>query len=138
MKYSKRAYLALITAIGAMPFLGGPVSAQVRVDTSGRALDANPQVGSGGYNQQAQESQGQRSWADYQNALTTGNVGGGYGFRGTTVNGVNVGAGYADPFAFRGLLAGQGVDQFIANSTGVPTMSNPTASSTSYATGSNP
>ena len=53
-------------------------------------------------------------------------------------NGINLGAGYTDPFAFRGLLAGEGVDQFIANSTGVPTMANPTASSANYAAAPNP
>jgi tetratricopeptide (TPR) repeat protein len=135
MKYSRQAYLVLLTAVGGIPFLGRPASAQIRVDTAGHAMDANTQVGSGGYNSPSGQ---QPLWSQYQNALVTGNASGGFSFSGRSVNGVNLGAGYADPFAFRGLLAGQGVDQFIANSTGVPTMANPTASSANYAAGPNP
>ena len=135
MNHSKRAYLALLTAIAGIPFLAKPASAQLRVDTAGHALDANPQIGSGGYNNQIPN---QPMWNQYQNAIATGDATNGYGFRGRTFNGVNLGAGYTDPFAFRGLLAGEGVDQFIANSTGVPTMANPTASSQNYAAPPNP
>src|ERR1700683_1495324 len=101
MKYSQRAYLALLTAVAAVPFFAKPASAQMRVDTAGHALDANPQIGSGGYNSQSANQQ--PSWNQYQNALTTNSDAGGYGFRGTNVNGVNLGVGYTDPFAFRGL-----------------------------------
>lgn len=136
MKYSQRAYLALLTAVAGVPFFARPASAQMRVDTAGHALDANPQIGSGGYNSQSANQQ--PSWNQYQNALTTNSDAGGYGFRGATVNGVNLGVGYTDPFAFRGLLAGEGVDQFISMSTGVPTMADPTASSRNYAAPPNP
>jgi len=129
MKHSTRAYLVLLSAVAGVSLWGRPAAAQMRVDTSGHALDANPQVGSGGYNQQSPNNQ---TWAQYQNALVTNSDAGGYGFRGRSFNGVNLGVGYTDPFAFRGLLAGEGVDQFISISTGVPTMSNPTAASGGY------
>lgn len=130
MKHSKRAYLLVIAAVAGMPFLAKPALGQMRVDTSGHATDANNQIGSGGYNS---PNPNQPLWTQYQNALLTNNDAGGFGFRGHTFNGVNLGVGYTDPFAFRGLLAGQGVDQFISISTGVPTMANPTASSGTYA-----
>jgi len=129
MKHSTRAYLVLLSAVAGVSLWGRPASAQMRVDTSGHAMDANTQVGSGGYNQQSTNNQ---TWAQYQNALVTNSDSGGYGFRGRSFDGVNLGVGYTDPFAFRGLLAGEGVDQFISISTGVPTMSNPTASSSNY------
>jgi tetratricopeptide (TPR) repeat protein len=135
MKYSKQAYLVLFAAVGGIPFLAKPASAQLRVDTAGHAMDANTQVGSGGYNS---ATASQPLWSQYQNNLVTGNTGGGFAFHGKTFNGINLGPGYTDPFAFRGLLPGEGVDQFIANSTGVPTMANPTASSANYASGPNP
>ncbi len=103
-----------------------PAFGQARVDTSGHAMDANNQVGAGGYNApQTNQSLG----TQYQNAIATNNVTNGAGFRGRSFNGVNTGVGYNDPFAFRGLLAGQGVDQFIAQSAGVPSMADPFASS---------
>jgi tetratricopeptide (TPR) repeat protein len=132
---SKRAYLVLIAAVAGAPFLATPASAQIRVDTAGHALDANPQIGSGGYNS---PNPNVPLWTQYQNALATNNDAGAYGFRGRSFNGVNMGVGYTDPFAFRGLLAGQGVDQFISASTGVPTMADPTASSGNYAAPPNP
>ena len=130
MKSCTRTYLAVLAAVAAIPAFVTTVSAQNRIDTSGHALDANTQVGSGGYNVQNNTT---AAYQTYQNAITTGNVGNGYQFRGSTINGVNLGTGIADPFAFRGLLPGQGVDQFIANSTGVPTMANPSASSQNFA-----
>jgi tetratricopeptide (TPR) repeat protein len=135
MKNSRKAGLALIAAIAGIAFSVTPAFSQIRVDTAGHALDANNQVGSGGYNAQ---SSNQQSWSQYQNAITTNSTSGAYGFRGHTFNDVNLGVGYTDPFAFRGLLAGQGVDQFIAESTGVPTMADPTASSRNYAAPANP
>ncbi len=137
MKYTKQAYVAILAAVAGIALSAAPVSAQLRVDTSGHASDANTQIGSGGYNAQ-NAAAGQPSWSQYQNGLVTGNASGGFSFSGRNFRGVNLGAGYTDPFAFRGLLAGQGVDQFIANSTGVPTMANPTASSSGYAQGPNP
>jgi hypothetical protein len=126
MKCGKRTYVALLAAVAASTLAALPVMAQVRVDTSGHALDANNQIGAGGYNA-AQTNQSLGS--QYQNALVTNNVTNGAGFRGRSFNGVNLGVGYQDPFAFRGLLAGQGVDQFISESTGVPSMADPSASS---------
>jgi tetratricopeptide (TPR) repeat protein len=131
MKCGRRTYVALMAAVAGLSLSAAlPALAQNRIDTSGHALDANPQIGSGGYNA---EQTNQPIGVQYQNALVTNNVTGGAGFRGRTFNGVNLGVGYTDPFAFRGLLAGQGVDQFISISTGVPTMANPTASSKAMA-----
>jgi hypothetical protein len=135
MKSSIRIRLAAIAALAAIPAFLRPADAQNRIDTSGRALDANNQVGSGGYN--LQNNNPVANAQTYQNAITTNNVGNGFAFRGRTVGGYNLGVGYTDPFAFRGLLPGQGVDQFVANSAGVPTMGNPTASSSRYAQGPN-
>jgi tetratricopeptide (TPR) repeat protein len=135
MTLRKRSYLVLLSAVAAMPLVVRPAMGQSRVDTSGHALDANPQVGSGGYNipNSNESPPAYGAYQSYQNAIVTGNAGNGYAFEGRIFNGVNMGAGYSDPFAFRGLLAGQGVDQFIANSTGVPTFANPNASSQKYA-----
>ncbi|MGD0463144.1 MAG: tetratricopeptide repeat protein [Tepidisphaeraceae bacterium] len=132
MKFGKRTYVALLAMVAGSTLAGvPPVMGQERVDTSGHALDANPQIGTGGYNA---PQTNQVIGTQYQNALVTNNVTNGAGFRGPAFHGINMGAGYEDPFAFRGLLAGQGVDQFIAGSTGVPTMSNPTGSSNRFAT----
>ena len=125
MKRTKLAYLALFTAVAGVPMFASPVLAQLRVDTSGRALDANNQIGSGGYNA---APQGDKN-AQFQDAIASGNVTAGFGFRGRTRDGVDLGSGLADPFAFRGLLPGQGIDQFIANSTGTPTHSDPNGAS---------
>jgi tetratricopeptide (TPR) repeat protein len=135
MKSSNRIRLAVVATLAAIPVLIRPTQAQNRIDTSGRALDANTQVGSGGYN--LQNNNPVANAQTYQNAIATNNIGNGFAFRGRTVGGYNLGVGYTDPFAFRGLLPGQGVDQFVANSTGVPTMANPTASSSKFAQGPN-
>jgi len=119
---------ALLAAVVGLPLLGKSAMAQQRVGGDGHAADANPMTGSNGYNT-ATPNTWLQNYQTYQNNIATGDVTRGQAFSGRTVNGVNLGAGYTDPFAFRGLLAGQGVDQFIANSTGVPTMANPTASS---------
>jgi tetratricopeptide (TPR) repeat protein len=124
MKHAKLRHLALFTAVAGVPLLAGSAFGQLRVDT-GHALDASNQVGSGGYNAPTNKGNPQQ----FQNAIASDNVTAGFGFRGRVVDGVDLGTGLADPFAFRGLLPGQGVDQFIANSVGVPTMSDPTASS---------
>lgn len=88
-----------------------PVAAQAQyqVGNDGRALDANPQVGSGGYN-------GEGPANPYQvipgNAVVDGNVTNNQQFRGRVP--------YSDPLEFRGSTAGAGADRFIARSSGVP------------------
>jgi len=124
MKHAKLGYLALFTAVAGVPLLAHPAFGQLRVDT-GHALDASNQVGSGGYNAPGSKNNPEQ----FQNSIATDNVTAGFGFRGRVRDGVDLGTGFTDPFAFRGLLPGQGVDQFVANSVGVPTVSDPTASS---------
>ncbi|MEM1212574.1 MAG: hypothetical protein AAGI68_09785 [Planctomycetota bacterium] len=65
---------ALSVGVG---LLGGPAAAQQAAGGDGRALDANPQAGSGGVNSAAQQP-------DYRarNNLITGNVAGGRAFQG--------------------------------------------------------
>ena len=77
--------------------------AQQQVNSNGRALDANPQVGSGGTNRLENQ-------VDYQarNNLITGNVAGGFRFQG----GVN----YTAPGAFRGALGSDDLFRFRAES----------------------
>jgi tetratricopeptide (TPR) repeat protein len=121
--------LAAFSVVGGLALASPGALAQMRSGSDGHALDASNQVGSGGINP---TSSANITSLSYQNNVATENVTKGAGFRGRDVNGVDLGTGYTDPFAFRGLLAGEGVDQFIANSTGVPTMSNPTASSSTF------
>lgn len=94
-----------LAAAGVAGFLSASALGQARVDT-GNALDANNRVGSGGlnsggsvYNQNA-----------LNNAIVTGNVTGGREFRGNVP--------YSPTNAFRGSLAGSGIDRFVANSAG--------------------
>jgi tetratricopeptide (TPR) repeat protein len=135
MKHCKRPYLAVLAAVAGIPFFAKPVLGQIRVDTNGRAMDANPQIGSGGYNLVGPVNP-QSSWGQYQNALINNSVGG-YGAGGRNYNAFALGAGYTNPFGFRGLMAGQGVDQFISLTNGAPNTVNPTAtSSTVYGTSS--
>lgn len=79
-----------------------PAQAQVQVQ-NGSALDANQQVGSGGYNQAAQR-------VDYRarNLLITGNVGGGRAFQGSV--------GYSADGAFQGSLGSDSLFDFRRNS----------------------
>ena len=135
MKHCNRSYLAVLAAVAGMPFFAAALPGQVRVDTSGHASDANPQIGSGGYNQALGNVP--PTPTQTQNALINNSIGG-FGYRSRTYNGVSNGAGYTNPFGFRGLLAGQGVDQFISTSTGMPTMANPNASSDQAANPSTP
>ena len=127
--------VALLAAVAGVFSLAPGALAQNRIDTSA-PVQANPLVGSNGQNYQT-PSFGAQYRAAIQNVGTT-SVTNGFGFRGAHFNGVDLGTGYSDPFAFRGLLAGQGIDQFIANSTGVPTEANPFASSGNIATGARP
>ncbi|MEM9346282.1 MAG: hypothetical protein AAGB26_06680 [Planctomycetota bacterium] len=89
---------ALLTAALAMT----PAQGQVQVQ-NGNALDANQQVGSGGFNQAAQQ-------VDYRarNLLITGNVGGGRAFRGDV--------GYTAPGAFTGELGSDTLFNFRRDS----------------------
>jgi hypothetical protein len=134
MKNRTQARLMICATLVGLGLLGSQALGQVRVN-NGHANDANTRVGSGGLNDNP-TSPG--NTAITNNAITTGNVNGLFGFSGANVNGVNLGVGYTNPFAFRGLLAGEGVDQFIAASSGVPTMANPTASSSAFAAGPTP
>ncbi|MEM9110637.1 MAG: hypothetical protein AAGC72_11495 [Planctomycetota bacterium] len=89
---------ALLTAALAVT----PAQGQVQVQ-DGNALDANQQVGSGGFNQAAQR-------VDYRarNLLITGNVGGGRAFRGDV--------GYAADGAFTGELGSDTLFNFRRDS----------------------
>jgi hypothetical protein len=126
MKYCKRSYLAVLATVAGIPFFAKPVLGQIRVDTTGRAMDANPQIGSGGYN--LGPINAPTTWGQYQNALIN-NSAGGFGAGGRNYNAFALGAGYTNPFGFRGLMAGQGVDQFISLTNGTAAMVNPSASS---------
>jgi hypothetical protein len=133
---SLRHALGVLTILG----LGGllmPSEARAQMpvqNNDGRALDANNRIGSGGYNGGPSQSS-----AVSGNQIANGNVTGGFAFRGISVDGINVGSGIGAPQNFGGpLLPGTGIDQFTANSTGVPTMANPNASSAGYARGPQP
>lgn len=78
--------------------------AQVRVGDDGRALDANPRVGSGGYNSPGYIPPVQVTG----NQIVTGNVTDGRYFRGDIP--------YTDPREFRGTTGSGSFDRFIANS----------------------
>jgi hypothetical protein len=79
-----------------------PAQAQVQAQ-NGNALDANQQLGSGGYNQSAAQ-------IDYRarNLLVTGNVGGGRAFRGSV--------GYGADGAFQGSLGSDSLFNFRRDS----------------------
>jgi tetratricopeptide (TPR) repeat protein len=114
MKRGKRTYIALVAAVAASTLaVALPAMGQMRVDTTGHALDANNQIGTGGYN--------------LSGSIPNGT--GGAGFRGGYLNANNAAAKYGDPFAYRGLIPGQGVDQFISASTGLPITADPFAAS---------
>lgn len=92
----------LAAALGLLTMIS-PAQGQYQADTSGRALDANPQVGGSGYN--AAENQ-----IDYslRNDVVTGNVGGGRQFRGEV--------GYSAPGEFQGNLGSDNLFRFRAES----------------------
>lgn len=81
--------------------------AQFQVGTNGQARDANNRIGANGLNEPT--STGVRVNG---NQIVTGNVTGGQQFRGFVP--------YTDPGAFRGVTAGQNVDNFVRQSAGVP------------------
>src|SRR5687767_15038803 len=76
------------------------IFAQQRVGDDGRALDANPRVGSGGYNSGPIRD----TLRVNPNNIVTGNVTGGREFRGHVP--------YTDPREFRGTVGGLDVDRF--------------------------
>jgi hypothetical protein len=96
---------SVAAVVAAMGLWSAPawVQAQQRVQTDGRALDANPQVGSGGYN----NVQNQVDYAA-RNAVITGDVAGGGQFRGRID--------YGAPQSFRGQLGSDDNFRFYANS----------------------
>jgi len=89
MRSSKKTTITT-AALLAASLSAGPVFGQTQVQ-NGNALDANQQVGAGGYNRPAQQ-------VDYRarNLLITGNVGGGRAFQGEV--------GYFAPGEFQGSL----------------------------------
>lgn len=103
------ARVAAAAGMLALAVSAGVAGAQQRIDT-GRALDANTRLGSGGYNTGRDLSNPALNNA-VNNSLVTGNVTGGREFRGDV--------GYTDPRAFRGSLSGGGVDRFVRSSAGV-------------------
>lgn len=105
----------LIAAISSLSiFTISPVIAQVHVGQNGGALDANSRVGSGGYNAQQLPPS---AYLNIGNQIVTGNVTGGKEFRGQIQ--------YTDPNDFRGNIASQQVDRFIAGSVGTPQWNQP-------------
>ncbi len=108
----RRAKFALLAAAAAVPLaLAGPVQAQYRVDTS-HANDANPRVGSGGYNG------GGRTYnpGQYGNDIVYGNVSGGKQFRGAISS--------FNPYNFQATTSGLATDRFIRESSGTTTGGN--------------
>lgn len=121
MKFSTRVKTILLGAIAALPLFTNEAGAQYRVGESGRLLDANPRIGSGGYN-----AGGIPYTALMQgNRIITGNVTAGREFRtsgGGLIGGVPVTANrsiYTDPLELRTNVAGQDTDVFIRRSYGV-------------------
>jgi len=102
MARSLRWHVALAAA-GLALGVAGPVLGQQRVGSGGRALDANPQVGSGGQNQPEGQVDFRR-----RNDVVTGNVSGGRAFRGDV--------GFRAPNEFRGSLGSDDLFEFRRNS----------------------
>jgi tetratricopeptide (TPR) repeat protein len=98
----------LSTALIAVPAIG-----QMRVGGDGHAADANPQVGSGGYNNVLATPQVSG------NDITYGNVTGGFAFRGRLPNA------FTDPSGFAVTLPGEEIDAFDRDAPGVPTAEHP-------------
>lgn len=110
MTYARpSARLALLAAAASVPLvLGSVANAQYRVDT-GHANDANPRVGSGGYNG------GGRAYnpGAYSNDIVYGNVSGGKQFRGNISS--------FNPYNFQAPTSGFATDRFIRESSGTTT-----------------
>jgi tetratricopeptide (TPR) repeat protein len=105
----------LIAAISSLSiFSVTPAIAQFRVGQDGGARDASNRVGSGGYNSPALPPS---AFLNNGNQIVTGNVTGGKEFRGQIQ--------YTDPLEFRGNIASQQIDRFIAGSAGAPLWNQP-------------
>ncbi len=105
--WNKRAVqdVVAVTGVGMAMAIAAPAGAQVQVDSSGTALDANIQVGSGGVNQ----ADGRVDFSN-QNAVITGNVAGGRAFRDEV--------GYTAPGEFRGAVPSDSLFGFRRDSLG--------------------
>ena len=99
-----------VAAAAALPVLAvtSLTFAQARVNQSGRLLDANNRVGSGGQNPNDSNVRSPQNVVG--NEIVTGNVTGGKHFRGRVD--------YTDPGAFRGQTAGIDMDNFLRQSSG--------------------
>src|SRR5688572_30847643 len=107
---SRRRWILTAAAAAALPLLAlTPVtSAQNRINTAGRALDANNRVGSGGQNP---NDSGSRAPVGVSgNEVVTGQVTAGRQFRGHVP--------YTEPGGFRGNTAGVNMDNFLRQSSG--------------------
>lgn len=108
----------IVTAVAAaLPLIATalPASAQVRVNQSGGAHDANTRVGSDGSNDR-NNGIDRRGQTVTGNQIVTGNVTGGRAFRGNV--------GYRDPLEFRGSIS-RPSDRFVRDSVGAPTRTQP-------------
>jgi hypothetical protein len=105
MPYPCRLVVQLPAALVGVVALTLPAAAQQQVGSNGRALDANPGVGTGGNNRVENQ-------VDYaaRNDLVTGNVAGGFGFQGLVD--------YGAPGEFRGGLGSEDLFNFRAESLG--------------------
>jgi hypothetical protein len=111
MNRARRNWLLAVVAGAALPAatiaLAPAAGAQVQQQTTGRALDANNRIGSGGVNTYAPPPRA----GVYGNNVINGNVTAGREFRGFV--------GYSDPNEFRGFVAGKAVSDFQKDSAGV-------------------
>jgi tetratricopeptide (TPR) repeat protein len=117
MKRDSKQTWTVLVAAGLAPFWAAAAFGQMQVDTDGHAADANPRVGSGGYNTQTSGL----TQVVTQQDIQTGNVTGGAGFQ---YKGARTP--FTDISQFHGALPSDPINAFIADSAGVPTMANPT------------
>lgn len=107
--------LLRVAAFGALLAIPSLAPAQQRVGQDGHVLDANNQIGSGGYNTPTARPpdlvNGYRNPNTYNNDVVFGNVTNGRAFTGFLP--------YSDPRQFQGPVAGTNVDNFVKNSSGV-------------------
>jgi tetratricopeptide (TPR) repeat protein len=108
---SRAARWLALAAASALPVMAWtlPASAQQRVGSDGHALDANNRIGSNGLNSNTRSGNNPQVTP---NQIVYGNVTGGRAFSGPLQS--------TDPEAFRGATAGEGVDRFVRDSSGVP------------------
>ncbi|MGA2496271.1 MAG: hypothetical protein ABSH20_00935 [Tepidisphaeraceae bacterium] len=100
----------LLSAVAVTLSAAFPAWAQYPVANDGRALDANPRIGSGGYNSGSIPDP--YSQLMMGNKIITGNVTGAKYFRGQAES--------TDPRDFRGQASTWSMDRFIRDSGGVP------------------